>query len=260
MRKSKISGQEITQEGHEGPRSERRGLARFVLGPVGRILIFGLRAGYDSGFGHLHLLLRPVFPPDRREAARRPVRQHRQDLRRAGVRWRWAMPCTPDEVAAELRRSGYSESRGNPVGYYQLQPRFHRDLSRAGLLLRPGSRRHQVRRRQDLADHLPAGQHPAQPVPAGAAAHHQPLRPEPREAPHGEVPRHPQGAGRRGHLGRGQALLPALRLRPDPHRQGGLRGSEGRAQGAGRLHAEPAAGAHVLAGRRRSAGRASWPR
>src|SRR5262249_23789156 len=29
---------------------------------------------------------------------------------------------TPAEIAAELRRSGYSEFRSNPVGYYQLRP------------------------------------------------------------------------------------------------------------------------------------------
>ncbi len=28
---------------------------------------------------------------------------------------------SPSEIAAELRRSGYNESRGNPIGYYQLQ-------------------------------------------------------------------------------------------------------------------------------------------
>jgi len=28
----------------------------------------------------------------------------------------------PAEIAAELRRSGYNESRGNPIGYYLLQP------------------------------------------------------------------------------------------------------------------------------------------
>src|SRR5207244_7903271 len=28
---------------------------------------------------------------------------------------------TPADIAAELRRSGYSESRGNPIGYYQIR-------------------------------------------------------------------------------------------------------------------------------------------
>jgi penicillin-binding protein 1B len=31
-------------------------------------------------------------------------------------------PFSPGEIAAELRRSGYNESHGNAVGYYQLQP------------------------------------------------------------------------------------------------------------------------------------------
>ncbi len=29
---------------------------------------------------------------------------------------------TPEEIASELRRSGYNESRGNPIGYFQLHP------------------------------------------------------------------------------------------------------------------------------------------
>ena len=56
-----------------------------------------------------------------------------------------------------------------------------------------------------------------------------------------QVRGHSQVLVRRGHLGRGQALLPARRLRPHPHRQGGLRGCEGRPQGPGRLHPQPAA-------------------
>jgi penicillin-binding protein 1B len=30
--------------------------------------------------------------------------------------------ATPSDIAADLRRSGYNESRSNPVGYYQIQP------------------------------------------------------------------------------------------------------------------------------------------
>jgi len=29
---------------------------------------------------------------------------------------------TPEDIAADLRRSGYGESRSNPDGYYQLHP------------------------------------------------------------------------------------------------------------------------------------------
>ena len=29
---------------------------------------------------------------------------------------------TPAQIAAELRRSGYNESRSNPIGYYEIQP------------------------------------------------------------------------------------------------------------------------------------------
>src|SRR3989442_145412 len=30
---------------------------------------------------------------------------------------------TPAEIASELRRSGYNESRNNPTGYYQVHPK-----------------------------------------------------------------------------------------------------------------------------------------
>src|SRR5438876_3825762 len=30
---------------------------------------------------------------------------------------------TPLEIASELRRSGYNESRSNPIGYYQVHPK-----------------------------------------------------------------------------------------------------------------------------------------
>ncbi len=29
---------------------------------------------------------------------------------------------SPSDIATDLRRSGYTESRGNPVGYYQIHP------------------------------------------------------------------------------------------------------------------------------------------
>ena len=31
-------------------------------------------------------------------------------------------PVTPAEIAADLRRGGYSESPSNPIGYYQMRP------------------------------------------------------------------------------------------------------------------------------------------
>src|ERR1035438_1872430 len=31
---------------------------------------------------------------------------------------------TPDGIATDLRRSGYTESRGNPVGYFQLHSNY----------------------------------------------------------------------------------------------------------------------------------------
>ena len=60
--------------------------------------------------------------------------------RRAGIGGGGRCRHTRTKSPAELRRSGYNESRGNPVGYYQIHPNCHRDLPGQGFLLRPGSR------------------------------------------------------------------------------------------------------------------------
>ena len=168
-------------------------------------------------------------------------------------------PSTASEIAAELRRCGYTESRGNAIGWFQIRADGAIEIFPGpDSYFDAGGRPDQVRQRPNLADRLPARQYGARPIPARAAAHHQPLRPQPREAPPGEVRRYPESADRRRHLGRGQALLPAPGLRPAAHREGGLCGPERGAQGAGRVHAEPATGAETCGWIPRSAGRASW--
>jgi penicillin-binding protein 1B len=97
------------------------GLARFFLGPVGRILVVGFALFVVLGLGTFTYFYA------------RYSRLIDQKLRAgpfANTAKIFAAPQSvavgdammPAGIAAELRRSGYSESRGNPVGYYQLHP------------------------------------------------------------------------------------------------------------------------------------------
>jgi len=96
-------------------------LTKFFLGPVGRVLIMGsalltilLMGTFIAFYAHYSkiidekLLAGPFANNAKIFAAPESV----------GV----GDPLTPANVAAELRRSGYSEARGNAVGSYQLRP------------------------------------------------------------------------------------------------------------------------------------------
>src|SRR4051794_31800861 len=97
------------------------GLARFVLGPVGRVLIIAFAVFLIAAlavFTYYYAKYASVI----------------DDKLRAGVFANsariFAMPqsvavgdaIAPNEIIIELRRSGYSESRDNPIGYYQVRP------------------------------------------------------------------------------------------------------------------------------------------
>src|ERR1035441_5823421 len=97
------------------------GLARVLLGPVGRFLVIGAAlviclvlctfTYYYAKYSRLideKLRAGPFANTAKIFAAPESVA-----VGDAG---------TPAEIAAELRRSGYNESRGNPIGYYLLQP------------------------------------------------------------------------------------------------------------------------------------------
>ena len=158
----RISAQERQDQDRRKARNEsadartHSGLARFFLGPSGRILDRRVCPVRDPGHGRVHVLLSQVFAADRRKAAGRAVRQYRQDLRRAGNGGGGRPRHSCRNRGSTCAAADTTRSRGNPMGYYQPTAGCHRDLPRAGIVFRPGSRRHQVRRRQDLADHLPA--------------------------------------------------------------------------------------------------------
>jgi penicillin-binding protein 1B len=71
--------------------------------------------------GGVHLFLRPLFQGNRRKAAAGPFANNAKIFaapESVGV----GDAMSPNDIAAELRRSGYSESRGNPIGSYELRP------------------------------------------------------------------------------------------------------------------------------------------
>jgi penicillin-binding protein 1B len=97
-------------------------LTRFLLGPVGRSLLIAFAVSLVLGIGtftyfyakyarliDLKLRAGPFANTAKIFAAAQTVSV--------------GDAATPESVAAELRRSGYTDSSRNPIGYYQLRPR-----------------------------------------------------------------------------------------------------------------------------------------
>ncbi|HUI58110.1 MAG TPA: PBP1A family penicillin-binding protein [Bryobacteraceae bacterium] len=97
------------------------GLAKFLLGPVGRVLIMGSAL--------LVILLLSVFTVFYARYSR-VIDEKLNAGPFTNTAKIFAAPesvgigdaLSPNDIAAELRRSGYNESRSNPVGYYVLHP------------------------------------------------------------------------------------------------------------------------------------------
>jgi penicillin-binding protein 1B len=97
------------------------GLARFFLGPAGRVLILGFALFALAGLGvFTYFYARYSRLID--EKLRAGPFANNAKIFAAPLSVGVGDVMGPSEVAAELRRSGYNESRGNPVGYYQLRP------------------------------------------------------------------------------------------------------------------------------------------
>ena len=96
-------------------------LARFFLGSAGRILVIGFALFTILGLGAFTFFYAKYS---------RLIDQKLRAGVFANTAKIFAAPesvavgdlLTPAEVAAELRRSGYNESRGNPIGYFQIHP------------------------------------------------------------------------------------------------------------------------------------------
>jgi penicillin-binding protein 1B len=96
------------------------GLARFVLGPVGRTLIIAFSVIVIAAlmtFTYFYAKYATVID----ERLRAGVFANSAKIFAAPVSVAVGDIASPGEIAIELRRSGYTESRDNPIGYYQLR-------------------------------------------------------------------------------------------------------------------------------------------
>jgi penicillin-binding protein 1B len=97
------------------------GLARFVLSPLGRGLLIGSAVAIILVFGvftYFYLSYAPLIDKKLREG---PI-ANTAKIFAAPEAVSVGEASSPETVAADLRRSGYTESRSNPTGYYQLYP------------------------------------------------------------------------------------------------------------------------------------------
>ncbi len=97
------------------------GLARFFLGPVGRWLVIGASLFSIVALGvFIHYYSKYAQLMD--EKLRLGPFANTTKIYAAPQSVAVGDALTPDDIAADLRRSGYGESRSNPDGYYQLHP------------------------------------------------------------------------------------------------------------------------------------------
>jgi penicillin-binding protein 1B len=97
------------------------GLAKFLLGPVGRWLIILFSLFMISGlavFTYFYAKYAALID----EKLRAGVFANSARIFAAPQSVAVGDAIAPNEIIIELRRSGYSESRDNPIGYYQVRP------------------------------------------------------------------------------------------------------------------------------------------
>ncbi|MCL4401689.1 MAG: PBP1A family penicillin-binding protein [Acidobacteria bacterium] len=95
-------------------------LARFVLGPVGRILLVSAALCMLAGAGVFTYYYAKYSRLIDQKLRSGPFAQTSKIFaapRTVAV----GDPATLDEIVAELRRTGYSEARANPIGHYHLR-------------------------------------------------------------------------------------------------------------------------------------------
>jgi len=96
-------------------------LARFALGPMGRFLIIGFALSTIiclGAFTYFYAKYARLFD----EKLRAGLFANTAKIFASPESIAIGDQTTPTAIAAQLRRSGYTESRSNPVGYYELQP------------------------------------------------------------------------------------------------------------------------------------------
>ena len=175
------------------------GFTRLILGPTGRIVIILVSLFAIAGLGAFtYFYARYARIID--EKLRAGIFANSAKIFAAPESVSVGDAMTPNDIATDLRRSGYTESRGNPIGYYQIHSNSIEIFPQSdsyfdqepGLIRFANGKISQIVSLQDNTG--------AQSIPVGAAAHPGDLRPGAREAAHGEVPRYPQGSGGSRHL------------------------------------------------------------
>jgi penicillin-binding protein 1B len=97
------------------------GLTRFLLGPLGRVLIISTALFTILGLG-VFTYFYAKYSHIIDEKLRAGPFANTAKIYAAPESVSVGDTVTPAEIAADLRRSGYTESRSNPIGYYQVQP------------------------------------------------------------------------------------------------------------------------------------------
>jgi len=97
------------------------GLAKFLLGPVGRVLIMG-SALVLILFLSLFTIFYARYSRVIDEKLNTGPFTNTAKIFAAPESVGMGDALSPNDIAAELRRSGYNESRSNPIGYYVLHP------------------------------------------------------------------------------------------------------------------------------------------
>src|SRR5437763_2122151 len=98
-------------------------LTRFLLGKTGRILLIAVAVFVILGLGTFtYFYARYSRLIDQK--LRAGVFANTAKIFAAPESVAVGDVTNPAELDIELRRSGYNESRGNPIGYYQIHPNF----------------------------------------------------------------------------------------------------------------------------------------
>ena len=99
------------------------GFTRLILGPTGRIFIILFSLFVIAGLGTFtYFYARYARIID--EKLRAGVFANSAKIFAAPESVSVGDAMTPNDIATDLRRSGYTESRGNPMGYYQIHSNY----------------------------------------------------------------------------------------------------------------------------------------
>ena len=100
---------------------QHAGLARFFLGPVGRALVVGFALFVIVGLG-VFTYIYARYSRIIEDKLRTGPFANTAKIYAAPESVAIGDTDSPADVAASLRRSGYTESPSNPIGYYQIRP------------------------------------------------------------------------------------------------------------------------------------------